>query len=97
MYGIPADERVQDVDWLERAGTDGWTVLMKDSAIAKNPLELAAVHQFRVKAFSLARQDLAAHRMSAWFLNNLDSIVTACAQPGPFIYSVGETKITLLA
>lgn len=35
--------------------------------------------------------------MAAWFLNSLDDIVMACGQPGPFVYAVEETKITLLA
>jgi len=32
-YGIPADEDVTDVGWLEWAGTRGWVVLMKDEKI----------------------------------------------------------------
>ena len=31
-YGIPADETVPDQQWLELAGTQGWAVLMKDTA-----------------------------------------------------------------
>lgn len=34
VYGIPADEDVADVDWLQLAGTRGWAVLMKDERIA---------------------------------------------------------------
>ena len=30
VYGIPADEDVSDVTWLELAGSQGWPVLMKD-------------------------------------------------------------------
>lgn len=41
--GIPADESVADVDWLELAGTRNWTVLMKDQAIRRNELEAAGV------------------------------------------------------
>jgi len=32
VYGVPADQNIQDVDWLEHAGTNGWTVLMKDAS-----------------------------------------------------------------
>jgi PIN like domain len=33
VYGIPADETIADVDWLARAGHEGWVVLMKDERI----------------------------------------------------------------
>ncbi len=97
VYGMPADQQVQDVTWLQRTGTEGWTVLMKDAAIARNPAEIAMVRQFSVRCFTLVRQDLAAHRMAAWFLNSLDEIVVACGQPGPFVYAVEETRIRLVA
>ena len=70
---------------------------MKDAAIAKNPAEIAAVNSFAVRCFTLVRQDIAAPRIAAWFLNNLDGIVTACGQPGPFVYAVEETRLRLLA
>ncbi len=33
VYGVPADEAVADVEWLELAGSSGWAVLMKDERI----------------------------------------------------------------
>ena len=33
VYGIPADEAVEDVDWLAHSGARGWPVLMKDERI----------------------------------------------------------------
>lgn len=30
-YGIPDDERVDDVTWLLLAGGEGWAVLMKET------------------------------------------------------------------
>lgn len=32
-YGVPADESVQDVEWLSLAGDRGWAALMKDDRI----------------------------------------------------------------
>lgn len=32
-YGVPADERVTDVEWIEEAAKRGWPVLMKDKKI----------------------------------------------------------------
>lgn len=96
-YGIPADEKVADVEWLEEAGTNGWPVLMKDAAIARNPLEIACARAFSVQCFCLAEADLPAHRMAARFLNSLDDIAVALAVGGPYIYVVHETKIVAIA
>lgn len=41
-YGVPADERVADTEWLELAGRMGWVVFMKDTRIRYNPAERAA-------------------------------------------------------
>lgn len=48
VYGIPADEDVADVDWLERAGASGWVVLMKDERIRYRPAERQALVVHRV-------------------------------------------------
>jgi hypothetical protein len=32
-YGVPADEQVADVDWIEEAARQGWPILMKDKRI----------------------------------------------------------------
>jgi hypothetical protein len=37
VYGIPADETIKDETWLERAGREGWAVLMKDEKIRSVP------------------------------------------------------------
>ncbi len=42
-YGIPADEAVEDVEWLELAGENQWPVLMKDERIRYRPAERGAV------------------------------------------------------
>ena len=54
VYGIPADETIPDVDWLARAGREGWVVLMKDDRIRYRPVERAAVIDHRVRAFTVA-------------------------------------------
>src|SRR5882757_5050165 len=50
VYGIPADETIDDVDWLTRAGLEGWVVLMKDERIRYRPAERAALVDHRVRA-----------------------------------------------
>lgn len=87
-YGIPADEAIADEDWLEFAGTSGMAVLMKDARIRYNRAEREAVKRHQVQAFCLTRQDLTGADMAARFIDNIDAIAEACAQPGPFIYAV---------
>lgn len=96
VYGVPADENVDDVTWIERAGVEGWAVFMKDVAIATNPAERAAVQSFGARCFALANARLPAHRQAAWFLNSLDDIALACGGPGGVVYAVEETAIRLL-
>jgi hypothetical protein len=36
VYGIPADEKVADVEWLARAGTEGWAVLLEDTQVFRS-------------------------------------------------------------
>ncbi len=57
-YGKPADEAVDDVDWLALAGGNGWPVLMKDEKIRYRAAERAAVVDAGVRAFCLASGNL---------------------------------------
>jgi len=96
-YGIPADEEVEDVTWLEEAGQRGWVVFMKDSEIRRRPAEQRALVAHGVRAFCLASGNLQAEDMAARFLVNLDAITAACQDPGPFIYAVHATRIVRLS
>ncbi|WP_372447974.1 hypothetical protein [Kibdelosporangium banguiense] len=60
VYGIPADEDVADVDWLARAGSEGWVVLMKDERIRYRPAERVALVDHQVRAFCLTSGNLRA-------------------------------------
>ena len=93
VYGIPADERVADVDWLERAGRAGWVVLMKDEKIRYRPAETAALINHQVRAFCLTSGNLRAADMAGLYLNVLGSLVTACGKPGPFLYVVSRSGL----
>jgi hypothetical protein len=62
--GIPADEAVADVDWLELAGQNRRPVLMKDEKIRYRPAERAAVRAHDVRAFYLTSSN--PHRSAEW-------------------------------
>jgi hypothetical protein len=95
-YGIPADERVADDEWLEMAGSRGWVVFMKDTRIRYNRAEREAVKAHGVRCFCLANQNLTGDEMADRFLSNLDAIVRACGELGPFIYAVHRIRIEKL-
>lgn len=95
-YGIPSDEDVRDIDWLELAGTEGWAVFLKDARIRSRAVEREAVQAFGVRCFCITRQDLTAAQMAERYLTHLDAIEAACQEPGPFIYAVQERRIERL-
>lgn len=92
-YGIPADETISDEEWLEYAGKSRKVVFMKDAKVRRNDAERAVVLAHSVRCFCLGNQSITGEQMAARFLDNLDAIVRACAEPGPFIYAVQERRI----
>jgi hypothetical protein len=96
VYGIPADETIADVEWLMRAGGEGWAVLMKDERIRYRPAERAAVVDHSVRAFCLTSGNLRAHEMADLYLSVLDRMVAACTEPGPFLHAVSRQGLRQL-
>lgn len=93
VYGIPADETIADVDWLARAGNEGWVVLMKDERIRYRPAERAALLRHHVRAFCLTSGNLRASDMAQLYLGVLDRMAAACTDPGPFLYVISRTGL----
>lgn len=96
VYGIPADEDVADVDWLELAGTRGWVILMKDERIRYRPAERRALIDHDVMAFCLTSGNLRARQMAELFLSSIEEITAACRNRGPFLYAVSPSGLRLL-
>jgi hypothetical protein len=96
-YGRPADESVADVTWLEEAERQRWAVLMKDERIRRRPAEKATLIRAAVRCFVITRGDLLAEQMAQRFLVNLAAIERACAEPGPFVYAVHQTRLERLS
>jgi hypothetical protein len=96
IYGIPADETIADVDWLARAGGEGWAALMKDERIRYRPVERAALIKHKVQAFCLTSGNLRALDMAQLYLDRLAEITALCAEPGPFLYAVSRSRIRLV-
>jgi PIN like domain len=54
-YGMPADEKVEDVTWLAETAARGWVVLGKDERIRRRPAERAAIRHHGVRCFYFTR------------------------------------------
>lgn len=95
-YGVPADEQVADVDWIEEASRQGWPILMKDKRIRHRHAEREAVVAHKARCFVITRGDLSSAEMVSRFIGNKAAILAAVAQPGPYIYSVQTDRISRL-
>jgi hypothetical protein len=95
-YGVPADEQVADVDWIEEAARQGWPILMKDKRIRHRQAEIEAVVAHRARCFVITRGDLPSAQMVNRFLANRAAIFAAVAGTGPYIYSVQLDRLSRL-
>ena len=95
-YGKPADEAVDDVDWLALAGGNGWPVLMKDEKIRYRAAERAAVVDAGVRAFCLASGNLKSAEMAGLFIQHQAAIWQHAtgAEPGLWVVSRREVRRT---
>lgn len=87
------DEVVEDVEWLELCGREGWIVLTMDRRIRYNHAEIAAIRRFGVRAFALTSGNLTAAEQARRFVRNGDRITAACLVAGPFVYVVHAARI----
>lgn len=95
-YGVPADEQVADVDWIEEAARQGWPILMKDKRIRHRPAEIDAVVAHKARCFVITRGDLPSAEMANRFVANKTAIFAVVAEPGPYIYSVQTDRLSRL-
>jgi PIN like domain len=89
-------EGVPDSVWLERAGREGWVVFTKDKRIRYRIAERAALVGGSVRAFVLAGGNLSGRDQAAHLVGNVDAILRASGEPGPFVYSVQAERIVRL-
>lgn len=92
-YGKPADEAVDDVDWLALAGGNGWPVLMKDEKIRYRAGERAALVDAGVRAFCLASGNLKSAEMAGLFTQHQGAIWQHAAGDGPGLWVVSRSEV----
>jgi hypothetical protein len=91
-YGVPADERVADTEWIEEAAKRGWPVLMKDKRIRHRQAEIDTVVEHKARCFVIASGDLPSSEMANRFITHKAAIYAA-VEAGPYIYSVRADRI----
>jgi hypothetical protein len=92
VYG-DRDQEVEDVEWLELCGRQGWPALTMDRRIRYRSAEIAAVRRYRVRLFALTSGNLTAADQAQRFIRNAARIEAACEHPGPFMYAVHADRI----
>lgn len=95
-YGMPQDETVEDVTWLADSAQRGWVAFMKDEHIRRRPAERLAIEANNARCFCITNMNLPSATMAQRYLDNLDAVASACAQPGPFMYTVHAHRIERL-
>lgn len=92
-YGKEQAQLTSDEKWLAVAGKQNWVVLTKDKRIKTRTAEIDMIIEHRVRCFCINRGDLKGDVMSSYFIHNMDAIIRACQNSGPFVYSVGSEGI----
>jgi hypothetical protein len=78
-YGMPADQLVADIDWIQEAAEQGWPILMKDKRIRHRQAEIAAVAEYKARCFVIANGDLASEEMANRFILSKTAIYKVAA------------------
>lgn len=87
VFGVRS-EGVDDTEWLEVAGRNGWAVLMKDHRIRYRHKERAALRGHGVRAFCVLDGNLLASEMARRILSVIDDMVLACGLGAPSLHLI---------
>ncbi len=85
---------MEDTEWLELCGRNGWVVLAKDKNIRRRPVEIQCIQENAVKAFVIPVGGLTAAEQVERLLKHERTILEYCLLPGPFVAAVEAQRIT---
>ncbi len=83
VYGERRAQEVEDQEWIERAGREGWVVLTKDDRIRYREIERDAFIDANLRVFCLTSRGFRKEEQTARFVDNVNRIVQRSRQPGP--------------
>jgi PIN like domain len=97
-YGIPNDETVEDVEWLQLCGDRGWFAIMKDDRIRYVGAERRALVESAVRAAVITNANLPAPEMAERIIRALTDLATICGErEGPFLFALQQNRIDEIA
>lgn len=91
------DPATLDTDWIPQVARHGWLIITRDSKIAENRNEIAAVRENSAKMVALNQQDA----RTKWgqlevFMTQWRRIEAVVTDPGPFIWRTSRTAMTAI-
>ena len=93
-YGIPHDETVEDVEWLQLCGERGWFAVMKDDRIRYVRAERRALVDSRVCAAVITNANLPAPEMVERIIRALTDLAAICEErEGPFLFALQQNRL----
>jgi hypothetical protein len=87
-YGQAVAENMDDPDWIAEATEHGEVCLCKDAAIARKPVEAAAVRAARARVFALTNANISGPMMLEWIVRNEARILRRAGKPGPYVHGI---------
>lgn len=87
-YGQHVSEGMDDPDWIAEATERGEVCLCKDAAIARKPVEAAAVRSAEARVFALTNANISGQTQLEWILHNEARILRRANKPGPYVYGI---------
>ena len=93
-YGIPHDETVEDVEWLQLCGERGWFAVMKDDRIRYVGADRCALVDSRVRAAVITTANLPAPEMMERIIRALTDLAAFCEErEGPFLFALQQNRL----
>ena len=96
-FGQRVAEGLDDPDWIADATARGEVCLCKDAAIARKPVEAAAVRAAGARVFALTNANITGTTQLEWILRNEARILRRADQPGPYVYGIYADDVRPLA
>jgi hypothetical protein len=93
-YGIPNDETIDDIEWLQLCGERGWLAVMKDDRIRYVGAERHVLVDNRVRAAVITNANLPAADMAERIIRALTDLAEICSErEGPFLYALQQNRL----
>jgi PIN like domain len=93
VYGQAASQEVGDVDWILRAGDEGWDVLTKDKRIAQLAHERTAVLDSGTRVFCLILKNGSGAMFVELLTSHRFGIERRCRRSGPAFFRVYPDRV----